>query len=67
LNISGNEDLCYYNSLCSHPWRISGTLTLSALNSIISNIGYLILGFLFILIGSYFRAVGAGQAGQAMA
>ena len=50
LNVSGNEDLCYYNSLCSHPWRISSTLTLSALNNIISNIGYFILGFLFILI-----------------
>lgn len=57
LNISGNEDLCYYNSLCSHPWHISRTLTLSSLNNIISNVGYLVLGFLFILIAYRRRTI----------
>uniref|UniRef100_A0A8D9A8Z7 SID1 transmembrane family member 1 n=1 Tax=Cacopsylla melanoneura TaxID=428564 RepID=A0A8D9A8Z7_9HEMI len=45
LNDSGNQDLCYYNYLCSHPLWI-----LSDFNHIISNVGYVFLGFLFILI-----------------
>ena len=57
MNISGNEDLCYYNSLCSHPWRVSNSLTLSSLNNIISNIGYFVLGFLFILIAYRRRTI----------
>ncbi|KAI5745333.1 hypothetical protein M8J76_010178 [Diaphorina citri] len=45
LNDSGNEDMCYYNYLCSHPfWNLSD------INHIFSNIGYVFLGFLFILI-----------------
>ena len=57
LNISGNEDICYYNSLCSHPWKVTSTLTLTASNNIISNIGYFILGFLFILIAHRRRTI----------
>ncbi|KAL1462447.1 hypothetical protein WDU94_014281 [Cyamophila willieti] len=45
LNDSGNQDLCYYNYLCSHPLWI-----LSDFNHIFSNVGYVFLGFLFMLI-----------------
>ncbi|KAK6622147.1 hypothetical protein RUM44_001954 [Polyplax serrata] len=45
LNQSGKEDLCYYNFLCSHPlWFFSD------FNHVFSNIGYLILGTLFIIL-----------------
>ena len=49
LTMSGNNDICYYNSLCSHSWRTS-RFTLTAFNNLCSNIGYFVLGFLFILI-----------------
>lgn len=45
LQHSGNEDLCYYNFRCSHPFKI-----FSDFNHIISNMGYIILGVLFLLI-----------------
>ncbi|XP_050526064.1 SID1 transmembrane family member 1-like isoform X2 [Daktulosphaira vitifoliae] len=49
LNQNGNQDLCYYNFLCSHslilgPWKFSD------FNHIFSNIGYVFFGLLFILI-----------------
>ena len=44
---SGNEDICYYNSLCAQPLDTTN-LTLSAFNNIFSNIGYVILGALYI-------------------
>lgn len=49
LNETGNQDLCYYNFLCSHsltlgPWKFSD------FNHIFSNIGYIFFGLLFILI-----------------
>ncbi|RUS79414.1 hypothetical protein EGW08_012827 [Elysia chlorotica] len=46
LNESGNLDLCYYNFGCAHPWRDY----LSAFNNVYSNIGYIMLGLLFIII-----------------
>lgn len=50
ITLSGNHDLCYFNSLCSHPWRLSNHLTLTAFNNICSNVGYFMLGLLLIII-----------------
>ena len=50
LSVSGNQDLCYYNTLCSHPWYIDSSNTIIAFNNIFSNIGYLVLGVLVILL-----------------
>ncbi|XP_021548082.1 SID1 transmembrane family member 1 isoform X4 [Neomonachus schauinslandi] len=44
-NTTGNQDICYYNFLCAHPLGV-----LSAFNNIFSNLGYVLLGFLFLLI-----------------
>ncbi|CAH8828363.1 unnamed protein product [Trichobilharzia szidati] len=40
---TGNEDLCYYNFECARPLGI-----FTAFNNIISNIGYVMLGLLFL-------------------
>eukprot|EP00049_Salpingoeca_infusionum_P006124 m.101624 g.101624 ORF g.101624 m.101624 type:complete len:839 (-) comp13206_c0_seq6:1551-4067(-) len=41
----GNQDLCFYNFLCSRPlWRFF------SFNSIFSNFGYITLGILFVLV-----------------
>ncbi|XP_049641807.1 SID1 transmembrane family member 1 [Suncus etruscus] len=45
VNVTGNQDICYYNFLCAHPLGV-----LSAFNNILSNIGHVFLGFLFLLI-----------------
>ncbi|CAG7721990.1 unnamed protein product [Allacma fusca] len=45
LHTTGNQDLCYYNYLCSHPFWV-----LSDFNHVFSNVGYLMLGVLFILL-----------------
>ncbi|KAM6141035.1 LOW QUALITY PROTEIN: SID1 transmembrane family member 1 [Pterocles gutturalis] len=45
VNVTGNQDICYYNFLCSHPLGV-----LSAFNNILSNVGHMLLGFLFLLI-----------------
>ncbi|XP_063763298.1 SID1 transmembrane family member 2 isoform X6 [Eleginops maclovinus] len=45
VNVTGNQDICYYNFLCAHPLG-----ALSAFNNILSNLGYVLLGFLFLLI-----------------
>ena len=45
LNQTGNEDLCYYNFLCAHPWGL-----LSDFNHVFSNLGYVMLGGLFMVI-----------------
>ncbi|XP_054277940.1 SID1 transmembrane family member 1-like [Macrosteles quadrilineatus] len=42
---SGNQDLCYYNFLCSHR-----LLFMSDFNHVFSNIGYLLFGVLFLLL-----------------
>ncbi|EDL25672.1 SID1 transmembrane family, member 2, isoform CRA_e [Mus musculus] len=44
VNVTGNQDICYYNFLCAHPL---GNL---AFNNILSNLGYILLGLLFLLI-----------------
>ncbi|XP_029027397.1 SID1 transmembrane family member 2 isoform X1 [Betta splendens] len=45
VNVTGNQDICYYNFLCAHPLG-----ALSASNNILSNVGYVMLGLLFLLI-----------------
>lgn len=45
LNASGDEDICYYNFFCAHPLGV-----LSAFNNVWSNVGYIMLGFLFFLL-----------------
>uniref|UniRef100_A0A8B9BGU7 SID1 transmembrane family member 1 n=1 Tax=Anser brachyrhynchus TaxID=132585 RepID=A0A8B9BGU7_9AVES len=45
VNVTGNQDICYYNFLCAHPLGV-----LSAFNNILSNVGHTLLGFLFLLI-----------------
>ncbi|KAK3598616.1 hypothetical protein CHS0354_019874 [Potamilus streckersoni] len=45
LNETGNQDLCYYNFDCAHPLG-----PISSFNNVFSNIGYLMLGILFLLM-----------------
>ncbi|KAG8202122.1 hypothetical protein JTE90_010483 [Oedothorax gibbosus] len=45
VNVTGNQDLCYYNFLCSHQVGL-----FSDFNHIYSNIGYVMLGILFLLL-----------------
>ncbi|KAL7298330.1 hypothetical protein TKK_0008676 [Trichogramma kaykai] len=45
LHMTGNHDLCYYNFLCSHPF-----MKLSDFNHVFSNLGYVMLGTLFMII-----------------
>ncbi|KAM6474987.1 SID1 transmembrane family member 1 isoform 2-T2 [Liasis olivaceus] len=45
VNVTGNQDICYYNFLCAHPLGV-----LSAFNNILSNVGHMLLGVLFLLI-----------------
>ncbi|XP_032495529.1 LOW QUALITY PROTEIN: SID1 transmembrane family member 2 [Phocoena sinus] len=45
VNVTGNQDICYYNFLCAHPLG-----NLSAFNNILSNLGYILLGLLFLLV-----------------
>ncbi|XP_066257753.1 SID1 transmembrane family member 1-like isoform X3 [Euwallacea similis] len=45
LNETGEQDLCYYNFLCAHPLGF-----LSDFNHVFSNIGYVLLGILFLFI-----------------
>ncbi|XP_061774951.1 SID1 transmembrane family member 2 isoform X6 [Nerophis ophidion] len=45
VNVTGNQDICYYNFMCAHPLG-----ALSAFNNILSNLGYVMLGLLFLLI-----------------
>nr|AUZ94236.1 sid-1 [Recilia dorsalis] len=42
---SGNQDLCYYNFLCSHR-----LLFMTDFNHVFSNIGYLLFGLLFLML-----------------
>ncbi|KAA3681423.1 uncharacterized protein DEA37_0009901, partial [Paragonimus westermani] len=42
---TGNEDLCYYNFACARPLGI-----FTAFNNIISNLGYVMLGLLFLAV-----------------
>jgi len=45
VNTSGDQDICYYNFLCARPLGV-----LSAFNNIYSNVGYVLLGILFLFI-----------------
>ncbi|GIY07849.1 SID1 transmembrane family member 1 [Caerostris extrusa] len=45
VNMTGNQDLCYYNFLCSHKVGV-----FSDFNHVYSNIGYVMLGILFLLL-----------------
>lgn len=45
LHETGNQDICYYNFDCSRPLGL-----LSAFNNVFSNIGYIMLGSLFLLL-----------------
>ncbi|KAK9887856.1 hypothetical protein WA026_000164 [Henosepilachna vigintioctopunctata] len=45
VNKTGNQDLCYYNFYCAHP-----LFGFSDFNHIFSNIGYVLLGSLFIFV-----------------
>nr|XP_046244513.1 SID1 transmembrane family member 2 isoform X2 [Scatophagus argus] len=45
VNVTGNQDICFYNFLCAHPLG-----ALSSFNNILSNLGYVLLGLLFLLI-----------------
>ncbi|XP_012944274.1 SID1 transmembrane family member 1 isoform X2 [Aplysia californica] len=49
LRQTGNQDLCYYNFACAHPL---GSY-ISSFNNVFSNIGYVLLGILFIIIVYY--------------
>ena len=43
-NNNGNKDVCYYNFLCAHPLG-----KLSDFNHVFSNLGYIMLGILFMI------------------
>ncbi|XP_063679472.1 SID1 transmembrane family member 1-like isoform X2 [Bolinopsis microptera] len=45
VHFTGNQDICYYNYLCSRPLGV-----VQQFNNIFSNCGYVLLGFLFLLI-----------------
>ncbi|OQV20007.1 SID1 transmembrane family member 1 [Hypsibius exemplaris] len=45
LLVTGNEDICYYNFSCANRLGI-----LSDFNHVLSNIGYVVLGILFLLM-----------------
>lgn len=45
LNDTGNQDMCYYNFLCAHPFGF-----FSDFNHIYSNLGYILFGFVFLWI-----------------
>ncbi|XP_077867553.1 SID1 transmembrane family member 1-like [Saccoglossus kowalevskii] len=45
FNVSGDEDICYYNFLCANPLGV-----ISAFNNLFSNIGYILLGILFLIV-----------------
>ncbi|KAF2361186.1 SID1 transmembrane family [Trinorchestia longiramus] len=49
LDETGNQDVCYYNFLCTNPVGL-----LSDFNHVFSNIGYVSFGFLFAVV-TYWR------------
>eukprot|EP00731_Ephydatia_muelleri_P025874 Em0017g957a len=49
FDLSGNQEICYYNFLCSQQLQIS-SFTFAAFNNVFSNVGYVILGLLILLL-----------------
>lgn len=45
LHETGNQDICYYNFLCAHPFKV-----FSDFNHVFSNSGYVLLGILFFFL-----------------
>ncbi|KAF2901357.1 hypothetical protein ILUMI_04829 [Ignelater luminosus] len=45
MDETGNLDICYYNFLCAHPYSVFNDY-----NHVLSNIGYIFFGLLFLLI-----------------
>ncbi|KAL5020152.1 hypothetical protein ScPMuIL_003044 [Solemya velum] len=45
LHMTGDQDMCYYNFDCSRPLGV-----LSSFNNVFSNIGYVLLGILFLIL-----------------
>ena len=45
LNVTGDQDICYYNFACAHPLG-----RVSSFNNIFSNCGYVMLGVLFLIL-----------------
>lgn len=48
--ISGNEDICYFNFRCLHTYYWRSYLGSPAFNHLFSNIGYIFMGVVFILV-----------------
>jgi hypothetical protein len=45
---TGDRDMCYYNWACAYPYQL--ILNFTDFNHFFSNIGYVILGFIFLCI-----------------
>jgi hypothetical protein len=46
---TGDQDICYYNFACAYPYQL-GSIDFSDFNHFFSNIGYIVLGVVFLLI-----------------
>lgn len=45
---SGDQDMCYYNFGCAYPYHL--VIDFTDFNHFFSNIGYIVLGTIFVLI-----------------
>ncbi len=45
---TGDQDMCYYNFACAYPYHL--LIDFSDFNHFFSNIGYVVLGTIFLLI-----------------
>ena len=45
---TGDQDICYYNFACAYPYQL--VMDFSDFNHFFSNIGYIVLGTIFLLI-----------------
>lgn len=45
---TGDQDMCYYNFACAYPYHL--VMDFSDFNHFFSNIGYIVLGTIFVLI-----------------
>ncbi len=48
MSSTGDQDLCYYNFACAYPYYFIRDFT--DFNHFFSNIGYVVLGFVFLCI-----------------